>query len=71
MGRYRLDLHCRDLLDERSCASRGHGVADTERRQQYRPTVLPHLLAERGLLRVLHVCRHQLLARGVCLVLRT
>lgn len=70
MGCHRLDFHRRDLLHEYPCPGRRHVLADPERRQLRCAAVLPHLPQERGLLRLLHVRRYQLLARCFCLVLR-
>lgn len=71
LGRNSMDLHRRDFLHEHPCASRGHVLANPKRRKLYRPAILPRLPQERGLLRFLHVRRHQHAASRICLVLRS
>lgn len=61
-----VDLDIRNLLHECPRPGRGHGITDTKCRQRHRTAVLPHLLGQRRLLRLLHVCWNQLPARCVC-----
>lgn len=70
MGCHRLDLYRRNLLHEHPRASRRHVLANPKCCQLDCPAVLSHFPQERRLLRFLHVCRDQLSACGVCLVLR-
>jgi KaiC/GvpD/RAD55 family RecA-like ATPase len=69
LGGHGVDLHGRDFLHERSRAGRRHVLASAEYSQRDYEPVLPHFPRQRGLLRLLHVRRHQPPFSPLCIFL--